>query len=682
MWTSRVLDISETRSTIPPKVMAGPTLLPVRLQPSNIRPIVYRIISKKHGLNIQSDALVVLTETISLRFGASWRDAKAQQFLEDVAKAWKQQDRGLFVDGPGLAQVIKELTKDLLKLASSEGKATRFDTLVDEESEKLPTPKEELDWKDFFQFVSPDKQPVFVFDKIRKQFSARESAGRKLRESLNPSLEFFNQRYYPIMDRLSRDENFRKSSLSSIAALSSNLNGSFSNYEITLIKNVLGRDGGRFVLFGLLSENANGNFILEDSSDFIELNLSKAHKAAGSFYAPGMFIIVEGIYSASGGSMSNDANVISGCFYASNIGHPPAERRDHSLDAYGHLDFMGMHKDSNSKASAFVKIDKSLQKKLSALEKTLVGHKMIILGGNIFLDDTKIQAGLDKFFARLETRLEEEQDASETIAHSVVVMSGSFTSRPLCSNQRSLSQTSSSEEYKSHFDAFAATLSKYPLVVQYCKLLLIPGVNDPSQSTFSLGRSSSCLLPQTPIPNVFVTRLQRLLPKGHLILGWNPMRINYVSQEIVLFRDDLMTKFKRNDLLLEHDIELGDLELQRHITGEDKKVENIISTEVHLSPKIKQARKLVKTLLDQGNLQPFLKNLRVIDPNYQHVMRIEPLPTTLVLFDARFESFEVTYNGCKVSNIGNIMNNKNSRKFNYAEYSPSGKKYTYKELYF
>lgn len=664
--------------------MAGPTLLPIRLQPSNIRPIAYRIISKKHGLNIQSDALIVLTDTISQRFGAGWRDAKAQQFLEDVAKAWKQQDRGLFVDGPGLTQLIKELTKDLSSLEgdSETTKASRLDTLVDEEKSKLPTPKENLDWKDFFQFVSPDKQPNFVFDKLRKQFSARDIVSRKLHESLKPSIEMFSQRYYLIMDRLSRDDNFKKASLSSIAALSSNLNGLFSSYEITLIKNVLGRDGGRFILFGLLSQNANGNYILEDSSDYIELNLNKAHKTEGSFYAPGMFVIIEGIYSASGGSMSNDASVISGCFYVSNIGQPPAERRDRSLDAYGHLDFMGMHKDSSSKASALVKIDKSLQKKLSALEKTLMGHKMVLLGSNIFLDDTKVQLGLEKFFARLESHLEDEQDSNEVTAHTVIVMSGSFTSQPLCSNQRSTSQTSKSEEYKNNFDSLAATLSKYPLVSQTCKFLLIPGVNDPSQSTFSLGKSTSSLLPQPPIPQVYVTRLERLLPKGHLILGWNPMRINYISQEIVFFRDDIMNKLKRNDLVLESDIELGKLQVEKHLNGEDKKVENIISEDIHLPPKTRQARKLVKTLLDQGNLQPFLRSLRVIDPRFQHVMRIEPLPTTITLFDAQFESFEVTYNGCKVSNIGNLVSNKNARKINYAEYHPSSKKYTYKELYF
>lgn len=662
--------------------MAGPTLLPVRLQPSNIRPIAYRIISKKHGLNIQSDALVVLTDTIGQRFGAAWRDVKAQQFLEEVAKAWKQQDRGLFVDGPGLLQVIKELSKELFLNGGSDfANAARLDTLANEDSERLPTPKEDLDWRDFFHFVAPDKQPNFVFDKLRKQFYARALASRKLSASLKANVEYFSLRYYHIYDRLSRDENFKNSSVSSITGLSSNANGLLS-LEITLVKNVLGRDGSRFILFGLLSQNANGNYILEDPSDYIELNLSKAYKAEGSFYAPGMFVITEGIYSASGGSMSNDANVISGCFYVSNMGHPPAERRDHSLDAYGHLDFMGMHKDSNSKASGLVKIDRSLQKKLSALEKTLAGHKMVILGCDIFLDDIKIQVGLDKFFGRLESHFEEKQDSFQGIAHHVIVMSGSFTSQPLRAYQGSNPQTSNSEDYKGNFNALAATLSKYALVVQHCKFLLLPGVSDPSQSTFSLGRSSSSLLPQAPIPLLFVTRLERLLPKGHLIMGWNPMRINYVSQEIVLFRDDVMNKFKRNDLILDHDIELGELRVQNHINGEDKKVENIVSDEVLLPLKTKQARKLVKTLLDQGNLLPFLRDLRPIDPLFQHVMRIEPLPTTIVLFDAKFGSFEVTYNGCKVSNVGNLISNKNSRKLNYAEYSPSSKKYTYKELYF
>lgn len=667
--------------------MHAPASLPVRLLPSNIRPIAYRILSKKHGLNIQTDALAVLTETISTRFGAEWRGAKTQNFMEEIAKLWKQQDRGVFIDGDGLAQVIKELTKDKKNSVSANSFvepvfAARLDTLVDAGSESLAE-KESLNWEEYFRFVTPDIQPNFRFDRARKQFSLQEAAGLKLQTTLSSSIDYFGQRYSLVMDRLSRDENFQKASFSSIAALNTTLHTN-SAYEITLIKNVLGRDGQRFMLFGLLAKNINGNYILEDTSDFIELNLTQAHKSEGSFYCTGMLVIVEGIYSASGGSMSNDASVISGCFYVSNIGHPPAERREVGLDAYGHLDFMGIHSESSTKAqsSALIKVDKTLRKKLSALEKLLVNHKLLILGCNIHLDDAKIMLGLRKFFERLELALEEQQDNPQSDKHLALIMTGSFVSQPLTSESGSLSLSSSSENYKNNFDLLAELVSKFPLVVNKCKLVLIPGANDPWQSAYSLGRLSLNVLPQKPIASVFITRLERLLPKGNLILGWNPMRINYISQELVFFRDDIMDKLKRNDIVFQYDLELEKLQLQREKLGEDKNVENIIGGDLHLAPKVRQARQLVKTLLDQGSLQPFLKDLRVVNTNYQHLLRIDPLPTTIVLFDSRFEGFDVTYNGCKIVNVGSTIGNQNARKMNFVEYLPSNKKFKFDSVYF
>lgn len=665
--------------------MTTPASLPVKLLPSNIRPIAYRILSKKHGLNIQTDALSVLTETISSKFGAEWRGTRAQQYIEEIAKVWKQQDRGLFIDGTGLKQVIKEINKEKERSKSVEPvRATRTDTVEDEVANEQELKVAVLNWEDFFKFITPDIQPNYRFDRVRKQFSAKPAVGAKLGSTLFLSVEYFSLRYHLIMDRLSRDENFQKTSFSSMAAINTTLESrGKGTYDITLIKNVLGRDGNKFILFGLLSQNMNGNFILEDSSDYIELNMSQTYKTKGSFYCAGMCVIVEGIYSASGGSMSNDANVISGCFHVSNIGHPPAERREASLENYGHLDFMGIHSDSLS-SSALVKVDKALKKKLSALEKVLVGHRLVMLGCNCFLDDFKIMTGLKKLFAKLEDQLTEQQDRphNEQEKQLAIIMTGSFVSRPLTATNGSLSLISSSENYKNNFDNFAELLSKYPLVVNSCKFVLIPGSNDPWQSTHSLGRSSLNPLPQNPVPKVFVTRLERLLPKGNLILGWNPMRINYISQEIVLFRDDLMNKLKRNDIVFDHDLELERETLRKENSGKQLDIENIKTDDVHLSAKVKQARQLVKTLLDQGHLQPFLKDFRVVNPNYQHVMRIEPLPTSIALFDSRFECFEVTYNGCKVANLGNLVSNNNSRKFNYAEYTPSNKKYAFKELYF
>lgn len=661
--------------------MSQPASLPVKLGPSNLRPIAYRILSKKHGLNIQTDALAVLTDAVALKFGAEWRSPKAQLFIEEIAKAWKQQDRGIFIDGPALSQVIKELTKDkklfLLEDSHMEpAKAGRLDTLADLPEREV----EQLNWEDFLKFVTPEAQPKFVFDRVRKQFSPAPTTKAKLASTLRSSIEYFNQRYYLAMDRLSRDENFQKATFSSMVMTDSPQVTS----EISLIKNVLGRDGQKFTLFGLLSKNINGNYILEDSSDYIELNLKQAKKTTGSFYSTGMLLVVEGIYSASGGSMSNDANVISGCFHVSYLQHPQAERREVSLDAYGHLDFLGIHSNvfTTSRSNAMVKIDKPLKKKLTTLEKTLVNHKLILLGCNVFLDDTKIMAGLKKLFAKLEETIEDHQDQNIDDERFAMVMAGSFVSSPLTLTNGSISLILSSENYKSYFDGFAEMLAGFPLVVSKCKFVLIPGSNDPWQSTYSLGRLSLNALPQTLIPRVFTTRLERLLPKGNLIYGWNPMRINYISQDIVLFRDDLMSKLKRNDIVFQSDLDLENEQLELKNSGKNTDVENLIGEGVHLSSKVRQARQLVKTILDQGDLQPFLKDLRVINTNYQHLMRIEPLPTTIVLFDCRFESFEVTYNGCKVVNLGNLISNQNSKRINYAEYLPATKKYAFKEVYF
>ena len=51
---------------------------------------------------------------------------RSQQFLEEVAKVWKIEDRGLFIDGDGLKQVLKDMnskssndTKELIELTPS-----------------------------------------------------------------------------------------------------------------------------------------------------------------------------------------------------------------------------------------------------------------------------------------------------------------------------------------------------------------------------------------------------------------------------------------------------------------------------------------------------------------------------------------------------------------------------------
>lgn len=671
---------SSGKHPINPIRMEATTSLPIKLLPSNLRPIAFRILSKKHGLNINTEALALLTELVSYRFGFDWKGPKSQQFLEEIAKIWKAEDRGLFIDGPGLKQILKDLNQKIESLSISE-KAKRSDTIVDVDQD------ETLIWEDHYKIISPNEQLAITFDKNRKQFTSQTKKGTSLMQNLssnlNSSIELFNNRYHLLMDRLSRNESFQKSSVASISSISMTLKeGNVSN-EITLIKNVLGRDGQKFILFGLLSKNTNDEYILEDATDHIELNLSQAYKTAGSFYCPGMFVIVEGIYSASGGSSNQSHDYIGGCFYVSNIGHPPAERREKSLEAYDNLDFLGIHRQTQPvSGERITKIPKGLKKKLINLERGLNDHKFIFLGSDCFLDSFKVMDGLRKFFHKFENSLIESMESDEKITPLALVLSGSFTSKPLASTNSSISNISNSESYKSCFDEFANMLSNYPNVVKLCKIVLIPGKNDPWNSTYSLGSSALNHFPQRSIPKVFTNRLEKLLPKGNLVLGWNPVRINYLSQEIAIIKDDFMTKFKRNDIVFASDLEMEKEIIERDSASAKERIDSLLQDKSeHVPTKLKEARKLVKTLLDQGNLQPFMKNLKAINPVYDYALRIEPLPTVLVLHDSTFGNFDVTYNGCKVINIGKLLS-QSSRKLNYVEYHPSLKRFEFKEVYF
>ena len=631
------------------------TSLPIKLQPSNLRPIAYRILSKKHGLNIQTDGLKLLTDIISYKFGVDWRGTQSQLYLEDIAKAWKSLDRGLFIDNEGLKEIVKQLSNEETK---------QREIVVDADEDKENVDTNELNWQDYFKIINPDQQPNYKFDKQRKQFSLVNES-KSLKSFLQGNIEYFNNRYYLIMDRLSRNENFQRKNYTSI----SNIMKKEMNNEITLIKNIIGRDGSKFILFGLLLKNSLGNYVLEDASDFIELNFDQAIKTEGSFYNIGMFVIVEGIYSQYNGNNRGSAlekNLIGGVFYVSNIGQPPAEKRDSSLENYGNLDFLNINNENLKSLNHISKINKNFKKKLIGLEKQLTNNKLLIFGSDTFLDNLVTLQGFKKIFNKLESAIVNEDDEEIPIG---IVLMGSFISKAINSMHSSVSTISNSESYKNNFDSFTNLLSGYPNIIQRIKFIIIPGANDPWQSTHSLGSSNLNYFPQSSIPNLFVNRLERLLPKGNLVIGWNPIRISYLNQEIVIMKEDIMSKFKRNDIIFDSD--------KNHQESDDQIVSS--NSGDNISPKLKQARKLVKTLLDQGHLQPFSKQLKLTNPIYDNSLRLEPLPSVLIISDCSFENFDITYNGCKVVNITHAIK---GRRLNYVEYTPSNKKVSFKELYF
>lgn len=626
--------------------MDSPVVLPIKLQPSNLRPLAFRILSKKHGLNLKSDALKVLADYIGPKFGSEWKSARSQIFIEDIAKLWKEQERGIFVEGDGLNEVLKELEaleSKLSRTGSNHGQASvdsfinndnndnneevqmeRTETMESDDEEnnnvKLrttpmtsispPPIRETMDWKEYFKLINAYEQPLFDYNNMTKQYElSKINKSTLLSSNIDYNIKLFLNRFFIIKDRLFRNESFQENIFDSMSS-STNTN------SITSIKNLLGRNNQRFLLFGMLTL-FNGDWYLQDNTDKIQLDINQTEPNIGAYYTEGTFVICDGIYS-------------SNIFYCSSISHPPGERRSETLESNGNIDFLGIH--------ANLRIDKELSRRLRLLEMELE-HKIIILGSNCYLDDLKTFDALKKLFIKLS-----EDEYNYPIS---IIFQGSFVSSP-----------KHSTEYKQLFNSLANLLDEFPIIAGNISLIFMPGEND-------LWNNS--IFPKQSIPKLFGSRLNRVARN----VQWasNPTRLVYLSQEIVLMRDDIGSRFRRNSILFPK------LEQDKKDIENEKEIDKLES----LPPKISEARKVIKSILDQGHLSPFTKTVHPIVWHLDHVLTLSPIPNVLILNDPTSPPFDLTYNGCRCLNPGPLIQ---KRKLSYIEYNLSNKKSELKELYF
>jgi len=77
-------------------------------------------------------------------------------------------------------------------------------------------------------------------------------------------------------------------------------------------------------------------------------------------------------------------------------------------------------------------------------------------------------------------------------------------------------------------------------------------------------------------------------------------------------------------------------------------------------------RFLVQSILDQGHLNPFTINVQPTLADYDHSLRLYPLPTALVLAD-RYDRYKMTYTGCHVFNPGSFV----GKSLVFSTYTPA-----------
>jgi DNA polymerase epsilon subunit 2 len=83
---------------------------------------------------------------------------------------------------------------------------------------------------------------------------------------------------------------------------------------------------------------------------------------------------------------------------------------------------------------------------------------------------------------------------------------------------------------------------------------------------------------------------------------------------------------------------------------------------------VQSARKLVKTVLDQGSMSPFPQSLRPVLWDYASALQLYPLPTAFILADSEIAPFCVTYEGCHAMNPGKFIPDGDLSTMTWIEY--------------
>lgn len=97
---------------------------------------------------------------------------------------------------------------------------------------------------------------------------------------------------------------------------------------MTSTRNLLGRAGQLFLLFGMLSRNPEGRLTLEDGDGRVVLDMEDAVPGEGLF-TEGCMVLIEGEY-----TVDDTLRVLA-------MGHPPSEKRHIARGLHGHVDFLG-----------------------------------------------------------------------------------------------------------------------------------------------------------------------------------------------------------------------------------------------------------------------------------------------------------------------------------------------------
>lgn len=385
----------------------------------------------------------------------------------------------------------------------------------------------------------------------------------------------FKQRYMLLQQRTLRHEFFTPTPLGQKTQSSEKFH--LQNVDFLLSSSGL---PDKIIVLGMLSQIKEGKYHLEDPTGCVEIDISECSFHIGLFVESSL-VLAEGIYEDK-------------IFHVHAIGFPPLEEPSESRNYFGSMNFFGGPSPTCAKSSV----------KLQAMMKENEDAMLVFLS-DVHLDDPKVMEKLSTLFTGY-------ADSPPT----AFVMMGDFSSKPYGPHRN--------QEMKDCFTLLGDLILGFPDLVEKSRFLFIPGPLDPGWAN---------VLPRPPLSPGITSGVRERIPGAHFCT--NPARIQFCTQEIVVFCEDLMSKLCRNCV---------------RFPSQTTNLPNL----------------LTRTILSQGHLCPLPLHVRPVYWMYDHALWLYPLPDVIMLGD-KCDPFAETLSSCLVCNTGSFVRS----GFEFKVYLPS-----------
>ncbi|CAI8057810.1 DNA polymerase epsilon subunit 2 [Geodia barretti] len=420
--------------------------------------------------------------------------------------------------------------------------------------------------------------PKFTYNPDQKRFLPVPRSSLSLHSSAGDKAALFRSRYTLILQQTARHELFAPTTFGQSAST----DDSNSRFQLHKVEGLLGQTGfvDKVIVLGILTRIKEGKVHLEDPTGCVELDLANTVFHTGLFVESSL-VLAEGVFEEK-------------VFHVSAVGFPPPEPPSVTRNYFGNVNFFG------GPSTVCAKSSEKLQAMLAENEDA-----MFVFLSDIFLNEPRVME-------RLATLFSGYSEAPPT----AIVLMGDFSSAPYgpLTNQK----------LREDFKSLAELMMRFPTLVKNSQFLFVPGPQDPGPGN---------LLPRPPIPSVLTSDLTSRVPTAKFCS--NPVRIQFCTREIVVFRDDILGKMCRNCVRFP----TKSADLPTHFT---------------------------KTLLSQGHLCPLPLHSRPVYWAFDHALQLHPLPDLVVIGD-KCDPFTVTSGETTVANTGSFLRS----DFEFKVYMPS-----------